>query len=137
LTLATIGRKDEAIRYLGASTVNQYARPLLRFLEGDHEAARQALDELLPVNPDAESHYYLARLLVHLGDIESALREFDRIVDMGFFCFPVFVNDPWLETLRGLDQFQETLRKVEARYRDARARFNESDGARLLGMLAV
>ncbi len=135
LTLATIGKTDEAIRYLGASTVNPYARPLLRFLEGDREAARQAVDELLPLNPDAESHYYLARLLVPLGDIEGALREFERIVEMGFFCLPVFAHDPWLEPVRGFDRFQEILRRVAARHREARARFNEADGARLLGLL--
>ena len=137
LTLATIGKTDEAIRYLGAATVNQYARPLLRFLEGDRDAAQLAVDELLPINPDSESHYYLARLLVPLGDIEGALREFERIVEMGFFCLPVFATDPWLEPLRGLDRFQEILRKVEARHREARVRFNEADGARLLGLLAV
>src|SRR5262249_61516026 len=130
-------KKDEAIRYLSASTANQYARPLLRFLEGDFDAARQALDELLPINPDAESHYYLARLLVPLGDIEGAFREFDRIVDMGFFCLPVFANDPWLETVRRLDRFQQILRKVEARHLEARTRFNAAEGERLLGMLAV
>jgi TolB-like protein len=137
LTLATLGKTDEAIRYLGAATVNQYARPLLRFLEGDRDAARQALDELLPINPDAESHYYLARLLVPLGDIDGALCEFERIVEMGFFCLPVFATDPWLEPVRALDRFHEILRQVEARHREARARFNEADGARLLGILAV
>jgi serine/threonine protein kinase len=137
MTLATIGKTDEAISYLKESTVNQYARPLLRFLEGDRDAARQALNELLPVNPDAESLYYLARLLLPLGDIEGALREFERIVEMGFFCLPIFENDPWLEPVRGLARFQEILRKVEARYRVARGRFNEADGARLLGLLTI
>jgi serine/threonine-protein kinase len=134
LTLATIGKDDEAIRYLGSSTRNQYARPLLRFLKGDWDGARQALDELLPINPDAESHYYLARLLVPLGDIEGALREFERIVDMGFFCLPVFTRDPWLEPVRGLDRFQEILRTVEARHTKARDDFNQADGGRLLGL---
>ena len=137
LTLATIGKDNEAIRYLGSSTGNQNARPLLRFLEGDWDGARQALDELLPINPDAESHYYLARLLVPLGDIEGALREFERIVDMGFFCLPVFTRDPWLEPVRGLDRFQEILRTVEARHTKARDDFNQADGGRLLGLLTA
>ena len=137
LTLATIGKNNEAIRYLGSSTGNQYARPLLKFLEGDPDAARRALDELLPINPDAESHYYLSRLLVPLGDIEGALREFERVVEMGFFCLPVFTNDPWIEPVRGLDRFQQILQKVEARHRKAREVFNQADGARLLGLLTV
>ena len=137
LTLATIGKTDEAIRYLGSSTGNQYARPLLKFLEGDRDAARQALAELLPLNPDAESHYYLARLLVPLGDLEGALREFERVVEMGFFCLPVFTNDPWIEPVRGLDRFQQILRKVEARHTQAREDFNQADGKRLLGVLTV
>jgi hypothetical protein len=73
---------------------------------------------LLPLNPDAESHYYLARLLVPLGGIDAALREFERIADMGFFCLPVFAND------RGLSQYEVWIdfRKFFGRSKRATAR---------------
>jgi len=46
---------------------------------------------------------------------------------MGFFCLPVFTNDPWIEPVRGLDRFPQILRKVEARRCKAREVFIQAD----------
>ena len=53
--------------------------------------------------------------------------EFERVVEMGFFCLLVFTNDPWIEPVRGLDRFQQILRKVEARHCKAREVFIQAD----------
>ena len=50
--------------------------------------------------PDPEGQYYRARALAWLGNTEDALAAFDLAERGGFFCYPFFARDPWLDSLR-------------------------------------
>ncbi len=48
-----------------------------------------------------------------------ALEMFSRAIDRGFFCYPVMLRDPWLDSLRGLKEFTDLLRKAQELHREA------------------
>jgi serine/threonine protein kinase len=82
--------------------------------------------------PDPEGLYYAARSIAHVGDIELALETFERATTTGFYCFPFFMRDSWLDPLRGLPRFIEALRSAEKKWRDAQRAFEEHPGSRVL-----
>lgn len=141
LALASLGRTEEAAALLRereqAATspmVATYLFALRALLEGDFAAARRALDEVAPHNPDPEAIYYVARTYARLGTEERALAELARAVEGGFFCYPGFLNDPWWDSFRAGERFQGILREAERRHLDAAARFTAAGGARALGV---
>ena len=58
---------------------------------------------------DPEGLFYLTRLSAHVGDVEGALALFERVVADGFYCFPSFARDPWLDGLRAHPEFKRVL----------------------------
>jgi TolB-like protein len=84
--------------------------------------------------PDPEGTYYMTRAIAHVGDREAALGGMAGAVDRGFFCYPFFVRDAWLDSLRGDARFIEILRRAEARWREAKRAFDEHPGSRLLAV---
>ncbi len=84
--------------------------------------------------PDPEGKYYGARVLARLGETDLALRELERAESGGFFCYPFFVRDPWLDPLRGDSRFIEIPRRAEARMHDAQRAFDAHPGSRVLGV---
>ncbi len=83
---------------------------------------------------DPEGLFYLTRLSAHVGDVEGAVRLFERVVAGGFCCFPSFARDAWLDSLRAHAEFRRLLNLVEARHREAVAAFREAGGERVLGV---
>ena len=53
---------------------------------------------------------------------------------MGFFCYPWMTRDTFLDPLRHSSGFQELVREVETRHRDALALFSGAGGNDLLGL---
>lgn len=82
--------------------------------------------------PDPEGQYYLGRSLVRLGAMDRALEFLARTESNGFFCFPAFERDPWLDPLRCDPRFLEIVRRVEARTRDAARAFEDHPGSRVI-----
>jgi eukaryotic-like serine/threonine-protein kinase len=82
--------------------------------------------------PDPEGLYYMARAMAHVGEIERALDIFERSQSKGFFCFPFYMHDAWLDPLRGETRFAEVLRSAEKQWRDAQRAFDEHPGSRVL-----
>jgi serine/threonine protein kinase/tetratricopeptide (TPR) repeat protein len=81
---------------------------------------------------DSEGIYFQARLAAYLDDAAEALGLLERVIDGGFFCFPAFVRDPWLDNLRADSRFRELLRRAEERCCSAERAFLELGGDRLL-----
>ncbi len=82
--------------------------------------------------PDPEGLYYMARAMAHVGEIEIALDNFERSQQTGFFCFPFYMHDAWLDPLRGEPRFTEAVREAETQWRAARRAFDEHPGSRVL-----
>ena len=62
-----------------------------------------------------------------------ALEMMSRAIDRGFFCYPAMLRDPWLDSLRGLTEFSDLLRKAQELHREAVQAFFVLGGDALLG----
>ncbi len=62
-----------------------------------------------------------------------ALEMFSRAIDKGFFCYPAMLRDPWLDSLRGLNEFTDLLRKAQELHREAVQAFFALGGDAVLG----
>lgn len=78
--------------------------------------------------------YYMARGLSRCGHQEQALQLLDAAESKGFFCYPFFVRDAWLDPLRGDARFLDVLRRAEGRWRDAKRAFDAHPGSRVLSV---
>ncbi len=141
LPLVALGRDAEALAQARASsalvrdpTTRCYQSIVMSMLEGRREECLRLLSDLAPRNPDPESVYFGTLTFAHLGAFDTALTHFGRVVDMGFFCAPSFERDRWLDPLRSDSRFIVALARAEARCDQARRRFREAGGERLLGL---
>jgi TolB-like protein len=82
--------------------------------------------------PDPEGQYYMGRCYAHVGEADRALAMLASAVDHGFFCYPFYMSDPWLDPLRGDARFNAIVHRVDARSRDARRAFDDHPGSRVL-----
>lgn len=60
------------------------------------------------------------------------MAEFRRAVDMGFFCYSTFAQDPWLDPLRSSPSFVTTLERARLRQAECARTFRDAGGERLL-----
>ena len=97
---------------------------------------REAVEifKTFPDFPDPEGLYYMARACAHVGALEEALDLVDRADTRGFFCYPFFVSDPWLDPLRGNGRLNEILRRAESKCREAKRVFENHPGSRVLSV---
>jgi hypothetical protein len=84
--------------------------------------------------PDPEGRYYVARHLLHLGEIDRGLDILSHVVDDGFFCLPALTRDPWLDGVRALPAFTDIVSRAETRHRRAIISFLSAEGDRVLGV---
>jgi len=75
-----------------------------------------------------------ARALARLGDNEGAVDIFQRAVANGFFCYPWFTKDAWIDPIRTDSRVIDTMREAERRWREAESRFHEHPGSRVLSV---
>jgi serine/threonine protein kinase/tetratricopeptide (TPR) repeat protein len=143
LTLATVGRTEEAIAKLRQREEiiwrlgKLYLISLRALLEGNREESLQACDELRKATfRDPEGIYYLARQLSFLGEQDRALETLSRAINHGFFCYPAMVRDPWLDSIRTHPEFTALLRQANERQREAAGAFVAGGGDALLGIRA-
>jgi tetratricopeptide (TPR) repeat protein len=72
---------------------------------------------------DAEGIYKVAQAYAVLGDRAAALRMLRLSIDQGFFCYPYFINDPLLGSLRGEPLYGELMEKARARHEEFKQKF--------------
>jgi tetratricopeptide (TPR) repeat protein len=82
--------------------------------------------------PDPEGRYYIARGLMRIAQPAEALDLLDEAERDGFFCYPVFAHDPWLDPLRANSRFVGILKRAEERMRNAQRAFDAHPGSRVL-----
>ena len=142
--LDAMGRTEEAIALLRRfddmplpKVYRLFVGGVRALLEGDRRGATETFRALMETTSlrDPCGLYYGARAMAYLGDLEPALTHFERSVRGGFFCFPWFARDPWLDPLRSTPQFRAVLAEAESRHRTAAEAFARAGGDRLLGLV--
>jgi serine/threonine protein kinase/tetratricopeptide (TPR) repeat protein len=139
LALVMLGRTEEARVSLEGvdaslpSRMVRYTSALLYAIRGERDASLAAIAREGDI-PDPEGRFYVARHLVHLGEIDRGLEMLSRVVDDGFFCLPALTRDPWLDPVRSLTAFTEIVRRAETRHRRAIISFLSAEGDRVLGV---
>jgi hypothetical protein len=112
-----------------------YLVSLRTLLEGKHDESLAVSAELHKATfRDPEGMFYLARQLSYLGESQDSVRLLTRAVENGFFCYSALIQDPWLDSLRGLPEFTELLRKAQGFHREAVRIFGSLGGDTLLGL---
>jgi serine/threonine protein kinase len=142
MVLGMTGRVEEAVAMLKQREVAKpwrlgrlYLTSLRTLLEGNREESVAVSDELMQATfRDPEGMYYLARQLGYLGEQERALDLLSRSIDNGFFCHQAMLRDPWLDSLRGRNEFTALLNKALQLHREALTAFQAGGGASLLGI---
>ena len=102
--------------------------------QGQRDETVAAIDRMASGFHDPEGLFYLTRVSAHVGDVEGTLALFEQVVAGGFYCFPSFARDSWLDGLRTHPEFQRVLSLAEARHREAVAAFRDAGGDRVLGI---
>ncbi len=72
---------------------------------------------------DPEGIYKVAQAYAVLGDKAAALHMLRHSIGGGFFCYPYFVRDPLLQSLRGEPEFQQLLQEALHRHEQFKATF--------------
>jgi len=125
----------ESERFAGNTVERHFIEHLRAFVGGTREHGVRELDELLATGfPDGEGIYHAVRSYARLGETEKSIESFARAIERGFFCYPAFARESWLDPLRGNSRFVELLRQAQARHRAAARLFEEQGGPRLLGL---
>jgi TolB-like protein len=143
LALAHVGRGDEAVRTLGLleektkTRLRDFMAAARTMIEGDTSASLAAVQRIVSSGfGDPEALFYLTRHLARLGQVESAVQVFSRVVEGGFFCYPAMAADPWLDALRPDSRFQTLLVNAEGMHRDAQAAFEVAEGDRVFDAMS-
>jgi hypothetical protein len=141
LCLPMLGRGAEAI-----TTYEALARrsipPLMRTLatacglalQGQHDDCLAAIATMEDHGFDPEGLYFAARALVRIGEHDRAMRVLERVVERGFFPWPAFLRDPWLDAVRGEPRFAAVVRLAQERSHDAEHALRRLDGGALLAL---
>ena len=138
---AALGRTTEAIELLREREQRKqprigqlYLASLRTLLEGKREESLEVSAELHKATfRDPEGMFYLARQLSYLGEAQDSVRLLTRAVENGFFCYAALIQDPWLDSLRGLPEFAELLHRAQSLHREAVTAFVSLGGEALLG----
>lgn len=72
---------------------------------------------------DSELMYKVAQAYAVLGDKEAALHMLHHAIRGGFFCYPCFVRDPLLDSLRHEPGFDRQMQEARRRHEEFKARF--------------
>jgi serine/threonine protein kinase/tetratricopeptide (TPR) repeat protein len=143
MSLAALGRGAEAVaitrdlmeRANFPKAEGEYLEVMLAVIEGDGSRVQDLVRIIGDLGePDAEGVYMLARFLCMHGDPDQGLAYLDQAIRGGYWCYPAFVRDPWLDPVRDRPEFARILKRAEALNREAAQVFTDAGGDRLLGM---
>ena len=143
--LTALGRYEEALsiyRDLEEKLRNGVA---VSVFESQRAALEGNREEFLAANArimhsgfrDPEGLYFQARTAAFLHANETAFPILEQVVKAGFLCHRSMDLDPWLDGLRGDPEYRRIHRISAERHREARVRFLEAGGDRLLGISSV
>jgi TolB-like protein len=138
--LAMIGHRDaiarlrqeaEMLRVANMTTFARLYEETIAILEGTGDIAQleAATDAVIATGlRDPEGLYHLAFPLAHFGREDRAVDLLAEAVNRGYFPYPTFTRDPWLDPLRHRPDFLVILANAERRHQHARMAFIEAGG---------
>ena len=112
----------EAARMVSDDPMIQSLHGVFYALTGKRDRALECMAQAC-ASPKSFGHahhnyYQIACILALVGRRETALDWLERSVGTGFACWPYFLKDPCLESLRGLPAFEGLLNSLQAKYPD-------------------
>ena len=122
-----LGNRDEAWKLMEEALAAVPHDPLvislqgqLHALSGNAAAAMECVTRACS-SPHSfghahHSYYQIACTHALVGHAETAFAWLERSVNTGFACWPFFLKDPCLETLRNLPQFEMLVSSLQAKY---------------------
>jgi hypothetical protein len=103
---------------------------------GSHEAVYSATEVAFNLPPDLDGRFYAALGLSQFGGERGADRAVAVLGDLigrGFVPYDMFMQHPWLQSLRHRPDFIEILQDGKHRHQEAQTAFTQAGGAALLG----
>jgi len=142
LLLVALGREDEAITSLeedeakGPNVAADFCRAVRFALQQRSDEARAIVQHYAasPIFVDPEGVFHMAQISTRLGDHDEAIAGLSRSVEHGYCGLPALEVDPWLDPLRGRNDFRRLLDRAEIQRRAALDTFIVAGGERLLGV---
>jgi DNA-binding winged helix-turn-helix (wHTH) protein/tetratricopeptide (TPR) repeat protein len=113
---------EEALQLVPNDPLIISLQGLLHALMGNGEAAIDSVTRACSI-PKSFGHahhtyYQIACALALTGRRETAFEWLERSVSTGFACWPFFLKDPSLASLRGLPEFELLISTLQAKYPD-------------------
>jgi len=113
---------DEALQLLPEEPLITSLQGVLSALTGSPEHALDCVTKAC-ASPKSFGHahhiyYQIACIFALTGRHATALEWLERSVGTGFGCWPFFLKDPCLESLRGLPEFELLVSTLQAKYPD-------------------
>jgi tetratricopeptide (TPR) repeat protein len=113
---------DEALLHVPNDPLIISLQGLLHALTGNEEAAIECVTRACS-SPKSFGHahhtyYQIACTLALTGKRETAFDWLERSVNTGFACWPLFLKDPCLASLRSLPEFELLITALQAKYPD-------------------
>jgi DNA-binding winged helix-turn-helix (wHTH) protein/tetratricopeptide (TPR) repeat protein len=113
---------DEALQFVPNEPLIISLQGLLHALMGNRDAAIECVTRACS-SPKSFGHshhtyYQIACTLALTGRRETAFEWLERSVSTGFACWPYFLKDPSLVSLRSLPEFELLISALQAKYPD-------------------
>jgi hypothetical protein len=140
-SLVALGREPEALELLEQKEKKVPARireiigALRALLQGRKADAIGAIQAIISSGfGDTEGQYYLARQLAFAGAAEEAIGILKRATEAGFWCYPLFASDEWLDPVRDHPEFAGVIGRARQEHDLAVAAFGSAGGDQILGL---
>ena len=115
-------RMDEALQLVPNDPLVISLQGMLHALQGNADAAidcvTRACSSPKSFGHSHHTYYQIASTLALTGRRETAFEWLERSVSTGFACWPYFLKDPCLASLRSLPEFELLISALQAKYPD-------------------
>jgi DNA-binding winged helix-turn-helix (wHTH) protein/Tfp pilus assembly protein PilF len=113
---------EEAVRLVPDDPIIISLQGLHHAMQGNREAAMEYVTRACSI-PKSFGHahhtyYQIACTFALMGQRETAFEWLERSVSTGFACWPLFLKDPCLASLRPLPDFEVLISALQAKYPD-------------------
>jgi hypothetical protein len=140
MTLGTVGHTADGVAAFRTLEQSGIPLPMQAFigawramLEGNRQESLDAAERCIQQYLDPEGVFYMGLIMAHLGESERALTVLSECMDRGFSSVHVLLRNPWFDGLRSTPQFNELLKRGEARFVEASEAYRSAGGPQVLG----